>query len=84
LGATAIAPVCGGRCKPVIRGWRASGAGGQRGQAVEGAHDGGRPGPVGGQVQGAAAGVAGQLGGDVPQAVAQALGLGDGVLAVEQ
>ena len=35
-------------------------------------------------MQGAGAGVAGELAGDVPQPVAQALGLGDGVLAVEQ
>jgi hypothetical protein len=32
-------------------------------------------------VQGAAAGVAGEAGGDVQDAVAQSLGLGDGVFA---
>jgi len=63
---------------------RASGAGGERGEAFEGAHDRGGPGPVGGQVQGAASGVAGELGGDVQQPLTQAFGFTDLVFAVQE
>lgn len=59
-------------------------SGGQRGEALERVGDRGGPGPVGGQVQRELAGVAGELAGDVQQPVAQALGLADAVLAVEE
>lgn len=61
-----------------------SAVGGERAESLERAEDRGGPWPVGGEVQCGSAGVAGDLSGDVQDAVAQPLGFGDGVLAVEE
>jgi hypothetical protein len=56
----------------------------ERVEAFERAGDRAGSGPVGGQMQCGLAGVAGELSGDVQDAVAQALGFGELVLAVER
>ena len=56
----------------------------ERVEAFERAENRGGPGPVGREVQCGLAGVAGELSGDVQDAVAQALGFGELVLAIER